>query len=189
MNELDVARAVASGEMLSPTEYYGSVFFAVRVSGTGVAYRGEPHNEFCLRPKATWTDDTMQRRVLGLPVLAGHPAGGVLNSQEFAARVIGIVVFSFVRDDALWGVMRVIDRDAAAALADGDYDSSPAVQFSPGANFTADAGDGDRLLVEGDPAAIDHVAVVPRGVWTRPGDQAGVQISNDENLELETFKL
>jgi hypothetical protein len=184
MNELDVARAVATGEMPSPTEYYGSVVFAVRISGTGVAYRGEPHNEFCHRDKKLWLSTDMQRRVIGLPVLAGHPDKGVLDTKEFAARVIGIVVFSFVRGSELWGVMRVVDRDAAAALADGDYDSSPAVQFSPGANYAVDAGDGDRLLVEGDPAAIDHVAVVPRGVWTRPGDESGVQVSAENNKEV-----
>jgi hypothetical protein len=90
--------------------------------------------------------------------------------------VIGIAVHTFVLDDELWGVMRVLDRDAAAELTDGEYDSSPAVVLSSDENVVLDV-DGEKLLVEGRPSLIDHVAICRRGVWTAPGQNPGVEIT------------
>jgi hypothetical protein len=112
-NERDVILALADGSLPSPTEWCGSTWFTIRISGTGVRYRAA-HDEFVYRSQA-WLSSTMQRRCVGIPVLVGHPAnGGVLNTKEFLQRVIGIIVHAFVSGDELWGVMRCLDRDAAA---------------------------------------------------------------------------
>ena len=81
-----------------------------------------------------------------------HPDanGGVLNTKEFLQRVIGIIVHAFISGDErdeLWGVMRVLDRDAAAELINGQYDSSPAVVMNADSNVVLDL-DGTKLLIK-----------------------------------------
>ena len=72
--------------------------------------------------------------------------------------------------------MRVLDRSAAAELIGGKYNSSPAVVLNGDENVVLDL-DGERLLVEGCPKLIDHVAICRKGVWTAPGDDPGVEIT------------
>ena len=75
----------------------------------------------------------MLDRVRGLPVIVEHPRGGTLDGDELAQRIIGTIVFSYVQGDEWWGVARVIDQDAARALAALDLmDTSPSVIFRPG---------------------------------------------------------
>jgi hypothetical protein len=47
-------------------------------------------------------------------------------------------------------------------------DTSPGVQFSPGAGARI-TGDDRSLLVEGDPCILDHIAICEKGRWTRDG--------------------
>jgi hypothetical protein len=165
-NELTIARALAEGELPSPTEFMNSYFWVLRISGTGVAWR-ESVGEFCLREPEIWLSEGMQRRCLGLPVIMEHPAAGILNSREFAARAVGMIVYSFVRDSDLMGVARILDKAAIEILKEG-ADTSPAVQFAPnsGARITVD----DKpLLIEGVPMLVDHLALCHVGVWTRDG--------------------
>ena len=173
--EHDVILALARGFLPSPTTYMDSEFFTIRISGTGCRYRSQ-HAEYVWRDPDLWLSPEMLTRCVGLPVIIGHPAEGVLDSKEFLQRVIGIAVHTFVLDDELWGVMRVLDRDAAAELTDGEYDSSPAVVLSSDENVVLDV-DGEKLLVEGRPSLIDHVAICRRGVWTAPGQNPGVEIT------------
>jgi hypothetical protein len=176
--ERDVILALADGSLPSPTTFMGSEFFTIRISGTGCRYRSA-HGEFVWRDPELWLRPAMQQRCVGLPVVVGHPADGTLDTKEFLQRVIGIVVHTFIPGgelDSLWGVMRVLDRSAAAELINGDYDSSPAVVLNGDENVVPDL-DGERLLVEGEPKLIDHVAICRKGVWTAPGDVPGVEIT------------
>ncbi len=175
INELVIAERIAIGDLPSPQEFMNSYYWALRISGTGVAWR-ESMQEFCLREPALWLGEEMQRRCLGLPVVIEHPEGGTLTSLEFAARAVGMIVYSFVRDSDLMGVARILDRPAIELLKEG-ADTSPAVQFAPntGTRITID---GKPLLIEGVPMLFDHLAITPLGVWTRQGPP-GV-----ENTEL-----
>jgi hypothetical protein len=175
INELQVAERIADGTLSSPTEFMNSWCWALRISGTGVAWR-ESVQEFCLREPVMWLGEEMQRRCLGLPVVIQHPEGGMLTSPEFAARAVGMIVYSFVRDSDLMGVARILDQPAIELLKEG-ADTSPAVQFAPntGTRITVDD---KSLLIEGVPMLFDHLAITPLGVWTRQGPP-GV-----ENTEL-----
>ena len=120
----------------------------------------------------------MLDRVRGLPVIVEHPRGGTLDGDELAQRIIGTIVFSYVQGDELWGVARVIDQDAARALAALDLmDTSPSVIFRPGENIVLDLDEGDTLLIEGEPSMLDHVAICERGVWSRGTAERGVEIT------------
>jgi hypothetical protein len=179
MNELDIARALADGELSSPAEFMNSYYWVLRISGTGVAWR-ESVGEYCLREPEMWLSEEMQRRCLGLPVVMEHPEGGTLNSAEFSARAVGVIVYSFVRDSDLMGVARILDKQAIEILKDG-ADTSPAVQFAPDSGARIEI-DGKPLLIEGDPLLFDHLAVCSLGVWTREG-VPGVENTNDELSE------
>jgi colicin import membrane protein len=180
-NERDVILGLAAGALPSPTTFCGSEWFNIRLSGTGIRYRAQ-HDEFVYRSRA-WISPAMQQRCIGLPVVAGHPEAGTLNTKEFLQRVIGIVVHTFISGDErdeLWGVMRVLDRAAAAELINGEqaYDSSPGVVLNSADNVVLDL-DGTKLLIEGDsPTLIDHIAICRKGVWTAPGDEPGVEITS-----------
>ena len=182
--ELDIARAIAAGELPSPTEFQNSQFYKMRVSGTGVAWRNA-HREFCFRPPAVWLSDRMIERVRGLPVIAEHPPfRATLDGPAFHERVLGICVLGFVEGSDLMAVVRVIDKQVAAILDECSVDTSPCVQFDPSQNTILKVGD-DDLLVEGEPILLDHLALVTKGVWNRAKDGAdvGVEITAEEELE------
>jgi hypothetical protein len=129
MNELDTALCVASGELPSPTKLRNSDFVALRLSGTGVAYRASI-KEYVFRDPNIWLTDEMRRRFLGLPVIVEHPPSGEMTSKDFGDSAVGLVVVTFVRDEELWGVARIVDSSAAKFIAEGVFDTSPAVAFS-----------------------------------------------------------
>jgi hypothetical protein len=175
-NELTIARALAEGELSSPVEFMNSYYWILRISGTGVAYR-KSLSEYVLREPSIWLSEEMQRRCLGLPIVVEHPAAGILNSMEFGARAVGMIVYSFVRDTDLMGVARILDKQAIEILKEG-ADTSPAVSFAPDSGVRLEV-DGKPLLIEGDPVLLDHLAICSLGVWTRSGD-SGVENTNDE---------
>ena len=132
INELQLARQIASGELPSPQSFGASWYWNLRISGTGVAYRSAV-DEYCLREKSIWLTDDMCQRCAALPVLFEHPRDGMLTSAEFAARCIGLTVLSYIKDEELWAVARILDANANALLEAGEIgDTSPAVTFEPG---------------------------------------------------------
>ncbi len=191
MNEMSAAEQVAMRQGPNPMPFGGSWLVALRVSGCGVAWRPSL-NEFVWRPPEIWLSSTMQRRVLGTPIVLGHPATGTLDANSFRDSVVGIVVFAFVRQGQLWATGRFFDQDIATAICDPDNklmscDTSPAVSFDPGDTAVVKLGDGTTLLVENSPNAIDHVALVvgkageAGGVWSKGTPNVGIQTEELEN--------
>jgi hypothetical protein len=181
--ETDVARAIASGTLPSPQRAGNSMLWALRVSGCGLAER-PALKEFAIRDPAVFLSDEMTRRCTGLPITLGHPPGGVLNSNEFAYRSVGVTVYCYVHNGALWCVGRILDSDTNAALREGLLSTSPSAVFRPTDIASAiDLGGGQKLIAEGNPAAIDHLALVDAGTWDR-GHQRGVRA---DNIEGETM--
>ena len=176
MTELDIARAIAAGTLPSPTQYFNAQYFALRITGTGVAFRAQ-YGEFAFRDPRIWLTPEMVERARGMPVVWVHPEGDMLDTQEFANRVIGSITYAWVRGDELMGVARILDADAAALLRDGEWDTSPGVMYAADASKKLTIG-ADVILVEGVPALIDHLAIVAKGLWSkgRP-DNAGVELT------------
>lgn len=176
--ERDIALAIASGTLPSPTEFMGSHFYRVRFSGTGVAWRARV-KEYCYRRPEVWLSNEMCARVCGVPLIAEHPEKQVLDGDTFYASVVGVCVLGFVDGKNLMAIARVIDRRACAIIDTGKFDTSPAVLFAPSSGTTLVL-DGDRFFLEETPALIDHLALVDmtdgnKGVWTR-GGEPGVDI-------------
>ena len=61
----------------------------------------------------------MLARTSCLLVCADHPADGLLDSREFARRIVGVTTHAFVRDDQLWAVARILDEWANKVLEAG----------------------------------------------------------------------
>ncbi len=183
MTELEAAEQVRDGLLPSPTVFGGMTLFSLRITGTGMSYRAGL-DEYVWRSPAHYLTDEFLARCLGLPLIWQHPDKAVLNSQEFADRVIGTVMLSFVRNEEVWAVCRVYDSAAIKAMTDGQLSTSPAVVFKPtDGNKTVELEEGKKLLLEGKPSYLDHIAVCDLGVWDAGGPPVGIQ---NDTLETTT---
>jgi 8-oxo-dGTP pyrophosphatase MutT (NUDIX family) len=177
--EMQVAKLIASAQLPSPFPFGGSVYVAVRVSGCGVAWR-EKFQEYTYRDPSVWTSPEMLERCRGLPVVINHPEGAVLTGDELAMRGVGTTIYSFVRNGEPWAVARLIDEDAGAAISRLPFDTSPSATFQGDNNIRLELPGGERLLIEGVPQTLDHLALLPqgRGVWGEArGNEQGVAIT------------
>ena len=195
MNEAELAAAIRDDLAPSPSRFGASSYFALRISGTGIADR-PALEEVCYRCPDVWTSPEMLARCAGLPVIFGHPAAGKLDSEEYAARNVGSIVLPYVDGSECWGVARICDDAAAAVMASGGASTSPMVTLGPDAVVIS--GSQNKLVIEGDPATLDHVAVCPLGVWDKGGPPSGIRIDNptqekktmteEEKKEVESKK-
>lgn len=188
MTETDVANAITNGELASPIRFANSVYFALRITGTGVAFRSAL-DEYVYRDKNLYLNAEFLARCNGLPVLLQHPKTAQLNTKEFAERVIGAIVLPYIgtgqgadaESDEVWGVARILDMPAAEFMETHQVSTSPAVVFlgtSGDENEKVKLSDGKHLLIEGRPALLDHVAVAELGVWDKSGPPTGVEIND-----------
>ncbi len=186
-NELDLARRMAAGEVLSPQPYANVWLFDIRITGTGTAYR-PAHNEFVFRPPENFLTPEFVARCNGLPVIFEHPNGTILNSDEFKARVIGTILYPYIQTDEVWGIAKVFDEDAVPLMRTTHPSTSPAVVFRDAGSTETVEVDGQTVLIEGSPSYLDHIAICPVGVWDKGGEPAGINngdLTMEENKEVK----
>ena len=200
MDELGVARAIAVNELVSPQQIGSMWLFAIRITGTGVAYRPQL-KETVFRPTEHYLNDDFLARCNGLPVILDHPEpgkrnpSGFLNSKEYKDRVIGAIMLPYIEGDEVWGIARIHDARAAQvmieAAEDGeDLSTSPAVALRPADGDTMElklAG-GGSVLFEGKPYIIDHLAICFNGVWDKEGDPSGVRVDHRSDSKMAETK-
>lgn len=175
MNELGVARAMVAGDLVSPQRYGKMSLYDMRLTGTGLSYRGTLDEHVYRRPEIYLNQDFLDR-CAGLPVIWIHPPKNTLDSKEFARRVIGAVMMAYIKGDDVWAICRVYDDDAIAEMDAKQLSTSPAVVFrDPSENTELEFGNGSKLLIEGEPTLLDHLAVVPNGVWDKGGEPSGIR--------------
>jgi hypothetical protein len=188
MNELQVAEAIRDGELTSPQCLGSMCLYAMRITGTGAAYR-KGLDEYVWRDPALYLNDTFLARCNGLPVIWEHTRGTQLDSKEFAERVVGSVLLPYIRGDEVWAVCRVYDAEAIELMNEDQLSTSPAVVFAdPSVNTKLETEDGKNVLIEGVPTLLDHLAICERGVWDKGGDPTGIVVQKDsiEALPLTT---
>ena len=193
-NELEIARLMASGDLVSPQHYRNLWLFCLRISGTGVSYRPQI-NEFVFRRGDDYLTSEFLARIGGLPVVMYHPEKNILDSKSYASSVIGAVMLPYVQGDEVWAVCRVHDDAAAEQLQAEKMSTSPGVLVGRD-SVKLELTDGSKLLIESEPALIDHLAICERGVWDKGEEPGGVkaEIRGDsamadkskEELEKET---
>lgn len=171
MNELDIAKAIQAGELSSPQRYRNMMLVALRITGTGVAYRSA-HEEFVWRDPSLYLNPEFLQRCQGLPVILEHPKKNLLDTKEYKDRNVGAVMLPYIQGDEVWGIARIQDMAAAEMIEEEQLSTSPGVLVS-GTQTKLTLG-GSDLLIEGKLSLLDHVAICPRGVWDKGGVPSGV---------------
>lgn len=185
LNETDVAALIADGTLSSPQFFINMWLYAIRVTGTGVTWRSADQQMTFRNPDDYLTPEFLQR-VAGVPLIWLHPEKNKLDSDEFAKRVIGTLMNSWVADNGeVWAVARVYDAEAAEIMATRQLSTSPTVRFSevPDSVITVD---GQPLLVEPSPELLDHVAICEQGVWDKLLNPTGVK---SDSIPKEAEKM
>ena len=174
VTELSIAKKIASGELSSPQRYANLSLFAIRVTGTGTAYR-RGADEFVYRRPENYLTPEFLERCAGLAVIFEHPEKRTLNSQEFADRAIGSIMFAYIVGDEVWGIAKIYDDAAIEIMTSMPMSTSPAVYFhNPEVNDTIELDNGNTILIEGKPSLLDHLAICEVGVWDKAGMPKGV---------------
>lgn len=187
MDELGIARAIRDGRLTSPQKYQNVWLFAMRITGTGAAYR-KSWDEFVWRDPSIYMNEEFVERCNGLPVIMEHPPGAILNTAEFAKRAIGSIFLPYLCPDKqeVWGIAKIHDEDAADEMMTKQMSTSPSVVLDPKKNSKFVLENGKPLLIEGNPLLLDHLAVCEQGVWDKGGDPEGIQVdelaADDANL-------
>jgi len=181
MDELGVAKAIRDGDLISPQRCENVSLFALRVTGTGTAYR-QKLEEFVYRKPENYLTQEFLERCNGLPVVWEHPEQGRLNSKEFSDRIVGTILLPYIQGDEVWGIAKIYDDNAADLMASKQLSTSPAVVFRhTDGNVHTKMEDGRTLLVEGKPSLLDHLAICKEGVWDKGGEPTGVELSTVNN--------
>lgn len=181
MDELGVAKAMAAGELASPQRYQNLLLIALRVTGTGHAFR-KALDEHAYRPPENYLTPEFLERCQGLPVVWEHPAKLKLTSVEYVDRVVGAIFIPYIKGEEVWCIARIHEAHAAEALETYQLSTSPNVVFKEADLTRAKMDDGSTLLIEGKASLLDHLAICVRGVWDKGGPAAGVD-AGDLNPE------
>lgn len=180
-NELDIAKRMATGYLLSPFKYEGAWLFDLRITGTGTSYR-KALDEYVYRPPETFLTEEFRERCNGLPVLFLH-AEGLLNTQEYRERNIGSIFYPYIAGDEVRGVAKIFDSDGAQLMLTTHDSTSPAVIFRDAGSAVSVEVDGKTVLIEGKPSFLDHLAVCPVGVWDKGGEPSGINTGETQMPE------
>jgi len=184
MDELAVARAISEGRLTSPQRYENVTLWAIRITGTGASYRPKV-NEFVFRDPTDHINPDALARCNGLPVIFKHPAKALLNSEEFANRIVGTIFLPYVAGDEVWGIAKIYDDETNRLLDEENLSTSPGVNFKDfKVNRSLRMEDGSKVLIEGKPSLVDHVAICELGVWDKGGDPSGIRSESREDTAM-----
>ncbi|WP_161633303.1 NUDIX domain-containing protein [Paraburkholderia dilworthii] len=185
MTETDLARAMVSGEYSSPQFFTNMWLFDIRITGTGTSYRSKDE-EYVYRPPEEYLNDEFLARCNGLPVIVDHPDNCNLDSAEFKRRSVGSVLLPYIKGDEVWAIARVYDEATATLMSQDQLSTSPNVVFrNPSIeNSTVTLDGGQKLLIEGNPKLLDHIAICEAGVWDKGGPPTGVSTTNVQEPEM-----
>ncbi|HBB2971034.1 TPA: DUF2213 domain-containing protein [Escherichia coli] len=180
LTEIEAAKQIRDGQLPSPYQFSNMWLVNLRITGTGMAYRAE-EKEFVWRSPKTYLNPQFLERCAGVPVIIDHPESKTLEDVGERSRIIGTVMLPYIRGDEVWGVCRIYGQEIIDYIqkARGEVSTSPSVVFcgaSGGAEVPDVMGE-DNFFIEGTPFLIDHVALVPLGVWDKDGKPSGVEVT------------
>jgi colicin import membrane protein len=195
MNETELAASIAAGTTPSPQQLAGFWLAALRVTGTGCAYRNAL-KEGVFRDPPIYLTPQFLARCNGLPIIAEHQ-DGTLDGPEFEARVLGSVVLPYIANsdgiqneagDEVWGVGRIYDGDVVAAITadpSNPLSTSPCVVFGPGdGNEHMELPSGEVVLIEGNPSLLCSLAITPNGVWDKGMVPHGIRVDSEKDKAM-----
>ncbi|WP_321868624.1 prolipoprotein diacylglyceryl transferase [Paraburkholderia tropica] len=180
--ESDVINGMRTGELPSPTRLGNSLYYRMRLTGTGAVWRSDGGDTF--RDPEKYINSEFVAACVGIPLLLDHPEGGRIGPDD---RIIGTTVSAYVcSDDAtspeIWVIARVLDGLAQETLLTEIMSTSPSV-------IVGDSPDG---FSEGAPLILDHLAVCKVGVWDHQQAPSGIDqeiLLNDSKTTNEVFGM
>ena len=172
----EVAEGIRDGLFASPQKFGEFWLFDLRITGTGMAFR-DSLQEWAFRDPEVWLTDEFVQRCAGLPVIFEHPEKAGLNSDEYQDRAIGSIVLPYIKGQEVWGIAKIFNADAALAMQHTHTSTSPGVTPPKGAEPVTLEG-GMKVLDEGLPLILDHLAVCELGVWDKDGPPEGIRIDS-----------
>jgi 8-oxo-dGTP pyrophosphatase MutT (NUDIX family) len=181
-DELGIAELMAEGELTSPQKYGNITLFNMRITGTGLSYRSGIQ-EYVWRDSSIYLNDRFLKRSQGLPIIFEHPKSSTLTTKEYVNRNVGSVFIPYIKDDEVWGIVKIWDDDAAHIMENNQLSTSPCVVLT-GEDEKIKLGDGSALLVEGIPKLLDHLAVCFQGVWDKMGPPKGIETTTVGDLVM-----
>jgi 8-oxo-dGTP pyrophosphatase MutT (NUDIX family) len=193
MTELELAEAIRDNELTSPQYIENVCLIDMRISGTGFSYRPKL-SEWVFRRDHIYLTQEFLQRCNGIPIILDHPDTQILNSEEFAKRIVGTMALPYIKNDEVWGIARIYDKTVIQMMLSDQLSTSPSVVFrDPGVNYNIELDNGETLLVEGRPSFVDHLAICEKGVWDKGGDASGIRIDSEavgaQQEQVVTAKL
>lgn len=185
MDEMAVAEAIRDEELVSPQRFGNMLLVAMRITGTGAAYR-RSLDEYVWRDPQAFSTDRFLERCKGLPVILEHPPKQ-MDSEQFNKRMVGTCVIPWRRQTErgleVWCIGKIWDEKSQEDLQEYPFSTSPGVSFSPLDDTSRVLLGGVSLFIEGAPYHLDHLALLPPkpdgspvlGVWDKRGAPTGVE--------------
>ena len=189
--ETDLAKLIRDGDLPSPQAFGNSVYFALRITGTGIAFRKEREGEDGKKIEAeyAWRDESIVltpeflERCNGLPVVWLHPEKSMLDTKSYRESNVGTIVMPYINGSDAWGIARILDMPAAKEMTELQLSTSPGFVFvKSSGNVKVPLNDTAPLLIEGNPVLLDHLAVCELGVWDKGGPPMGVQLKEVQSM-------
>jgi 8-oxo-dGTP pyrophosphatase MutT (NUDIX family) len=189
-DESQIANAISQGLLTSPQFYENLSLFAMRITGTGLSYRSTL-GEHVWRSPDIYLNEEFLARCQGLPVIMEHPTEKImLTGGEFSDRIVGTVMFAYIKDDDVWGIVKIYDPISTKMIIDQKLSTSPAVVFrDPRVNSKVILEDGKPLLVEGKPSLLDHLAICQSGVWDKGQGPSGIDIQDTDTFRFSDILI
>lgn len=180
--ESDVINGMRTGELPSPTRLGNSLYYRMRLTGTGAVWRSDGGDTF--RDPEKYINREFVSACVGLPLVMDHPATGRIGPDD---KIIGTTVAAYIysaenANPEVWVISRVLDGSAQETLLTEVMSTSPSV-------IVGNSPDG---FSEGAPLVIDHLAVVPQGVWDHQQEPTGIDqeiLLNDSITTNEVFGM
>jgi 8-oxo-dGTP pyrophosphatase MutT (NUDIX family) len=177
-DELGIAKLMAAGELTSPQHYANITMFDIRITGTGLSYRSGI-KEHVWRDKDIYLNQEFLERCNGLPVIFEHPGTSTLTTTEYVNRNVGSVFIPYIKGDEVWAIVKIWDEHAAKLMEENQLSTSPCVVLT-GEDQKIKLKSGSKLLIEGKPRLLDHIAICFVGVWDKGRPPSGVVTASIE---------
>jgi colicin import membrane protein len=181
-NELELAHGIAAGELVSPYTVPGThyILIALRITGTGFAYR-DKRKQFIYRDPKFYLTDNVLAMCNGLPVVIKHPDGGIDEQTD----IIGTVFHPYIKGDEIWGIAKIWGIDALAGVIDMERVSTSSSFLCKSKIKTVN---GEKVKQDSIPASCNHVAILPHGlmgVWDKCNPEAeAIELFNKETPNM-----
>ena len=142
-------------------------YYAMRLSGLGLAERNN-NDKVALydRDKCAFTQNDFMKLYANLPVCVAHPeinGEKVLLGYDNAEQIIGNTIYSYLKDNEIWVIARIHNKDAINAMESNDFSTSPHFVST---QIQKTLENGDVIYVES-PVLINHLAIVASGFWDK----------------------